>query len=303
MTHVHLESDGGEETGPAITPIRQSGQRAEIAVAGPWTLIWLKFVRHKVAVVAGAIILVLYLIALFAEFLAPALPDASRPQFTYAPPQKISFFITDADGSSRFQPHVTGYKQTVDPASLKRTFTLDEEKVVPIGGDFQPGESAAPLAVPAGREEAQAGVLICFEDIFPGLARDSVLAGADFLAVLTNNGWFGEGGAAQQHAAHSVLRAVETRRPVLRCGNGGWSGWIDEYGQIRHAVKDEAGSIYFRGFQTFNVTRDQRWAGRASAYTRHGDWFLAVCAGLAVLAFWTVRTLRVPVRREGESAY
>ena len=177
------------------------------------------------------------------------------------------------------------------------------EKVVPIGGDFQPGESAAPLAVPAGREEAQAGVLICFEDIFPGLARDSVLAGADFLAVLTNNGWFGEGGAAQQHAAHSVLRAVETRRPVLRCGNGGWSGWIDEYGQIRHAVKDEAGSIYFRGFQTFNVTRDQRWAGRASAYTRHGDWFLAVCAGLAVLAFWTVRTLRVPVRREGESAY
>ena len=56
------------------------------------------------------------------------------------------------------------------------------------------------------------------------LARLSALGGASVLVVLTNNGWFGEGGAAYQHAAHAVLRAVETRRPVIRCGNGGWSG-------------------------------------------------------------------------------
>ena len=50
--------------------------------------------------------------------------------------------------------------------------------------------------------------LICYEDTFPGLARDSVRSGADVLVVLTNNGWLGEGGAAYQHAAHSVLRAT-----------------------------------------------------------------------------------------------
>ena len=67
------------------------------------------------------------------EFLAPALPDASRPQFTYAPPQAIAFFVTEPDGSSRFLPHVKGYSQTVDQASLRRVFTLDETKIVPIG--------------------------------------------------------------------------------------------------------------------------------------------------------------------------
>ncbi|WP_236884278.1 ABC transporter permease [Devosia sp. A16] len=116
-----------------MTPIRRSGGRTEIAVAGPWRLIWLKFVRHKVAVVAGVIILAMYLIGLFAEFLAPALPDAAKPQFTYAPPQDIALFVTAADGSFSFMPHVKGYKQTVDPASLKRTFTIDDDKVVPIG--------------------------------------------------------------------------------------------------------------------------------------------------------------------------
>jgi peptide/nickel transport system permease protein len=132
LTHVFAQGDAAAESGPAITPIKQIRQK-ETAVAGPWTLIWLKFIRYKVALLAGVIILIMYAIGIFAEFLAPALPDASKPQFTYAPPQEIAFFITEADGSSRFQPHVKGYKQTVDPASLKRTFTLDEDKVVPIG--------------------------------------------------------------------------------------------------------------------------------------------------------------------------
>lgn len=122
-----------EETGPAVSPLKQGGRTISIGAAGPWTLIWHKFVRNKVAVVAGAIILAFYLVGAFAEFLAPALPDASRPQFTYAPPQAIAFFVTDPDGASRFQPHVKGYSQTVDQASLRRTFVVDENKVVPIG--------------------------------------------------------------------------------------------------------------------------------------------------------------------------
>jgi peptide/nickel transport system permease protein len=129
-SHTHIE--GVAETGPAITPLKRDGKTIEIAVAGPWTLIWTKFFRHKVAVVAGVIIAILCFIAIFAEFLAPALPEASKPQFTYAPPQEVSFFVTDEDGT-RFMPHVVGYSQTVDPASGRRVFALDPEKVVPIG--------------------------------------------------------------------------------------------------------------------------------------------------------------------------
>ncbi|HEX2862605.1 MAG TPA: apolipoprotein N-acyltransferase [Lacunisphaera sp.] len=168
------------------------------------------------------------------------------------------------------------------------------EKVTPIGGDATPGSSAAPLLVPVGASRLPVGVLVCYEDIFPGLARESVQAGAEMLAVLTNNAWFGEGGAAYQHAAHSVLRAVETRRPVIRVGNGGWSGWIDESGTIRATLRNEADSVYFRGAQTVLVNRDARWAGQLSFYTRHGDWFPAVCAVLVIIAYYLVLTLRSP---------
>jgi len=169
------------------------------------------------------------------------------------------------------------------------------DKVVPIGGDFQRGTDAKPLLVPVRTGQVRVGTLICYEDVFPQYAVESARAGADVLAVLTNDAWYGEGGAAYQHAAHSVLRAVETRRPVLRDGNGGWSGWIDEFGNIRATLVDEDGSIYFRGHRTIEVTRDARWKDRLSFYAQHGDWFLLVCAGLSVAGYYMVLTLR-PVR-------
>ncbi len=159
------------------------------------------------------------------------------------------------------------------------------EKVVPVGGDFTPGDFSSPLSITLRGQSIVVGPLICYEDIFPDLSLASVRAGAHLLVVLTNNGWFGEGGAAHQHAAHAVLRAVETRRPVLRCGNAGWSGWIDEYGQVRTTVTDGRGSIYFRGARSIEVTRDVRWIDRRTFYTEHGDWFVLVSAVLALFGF------------------
>ena len=130
---LHTYIEGVAETGPSVSPLKPGVRAAEIAVAGQWTLIWQKFTRHKVAVVAGFVILFLYFVALFAEFLAPGLPDTSKPQFTNSPPQEIRLFTTQPDGSQQFQLHVTGYSMTVDQASLKRSYTIDEEKVVPIG--------------------------------------------------------------------------------------------------------------------------------------------------------------------------
>jgi peptide/nickel transport system permease protein len=128
--HTHIE--GVVETGPAVSPLKP-GTTLDLAAANQWTLIWQKFTRHKVAVVAGYVIAFLIFVAIFAEFLAPALPEASRPQFTYAPPQSIAFFVTDENGNTSFKPHVKGYSQTVDQASLRRTFVVDDTKIVPIG--------------------------------------------------------------------------------------------------------------------------------------------------------------------------
>ena len=183
-------------------------------------------------------------------------------------------------------------------------------------GDFAHGEGSGILSLDAlsledpwrGGEKRplNAGILICYEDIFPQLARESTQEGADLLLVQTNDAWFGEGRMAYQHAAHSVLRAVENRRVVLRVGNAGWSGWIDEFGGIRGVLtqdtdgrirtgfsKGEKGNIYFRGTGALDISLDQRWMGRESFYSRHGEWFVGLCAVFLLLALPILRRVRL----------
>ncbi len=202
------------------------------------------------------------------------------------------------------------------------------KKVVPVGDDFARGEDTGLIEAPLGKGWAERegatrlGPLICYEDIFPDLARKSVAAGAEVLVVNTNNGWFGEGAAAYQHAAHSVLRAVETRRPVLRAGNAGWSGWIDECGAIRAVLtkdpatgevstdpgergekaRGEGGTVYFRGGATLAVTRDARFLGVRSLYVRWGDWFVAASAALALSAWALLRTPQAASPKPGRGS-
>ena len=118
--------------GPSISPLKP-GRAISTAAIGPWRLMFTKLGRQKVAVVAGLIVLVFYLVGLFAEILAPGLPETSRPQYTYAPPQGFSFFVAKPDGGSEFNFHVKGYKVEIDKVALRRTFVVDDSKVVPVG--------------------------------------------------------------------------------------------------------------------------------------------------------------------------
>ena len=173
-------------------------------------------------------------------------------------------------------------------------FRFIADKIVPVGGQFLPGQDAGLIDLRVNQRNLKVGPLVCYEDVFPALARESVEAGAQVLFVATNNAWYGEEGGAPQHAAHSVLRAVENRRPVMRCGNAGWSGWIDAYGAIRDVIVDEHNSVYFRGGGAYAVSHFTDWMERKSFYTKHGDWFVALCAALAALAIvlaWVSRSL------------
>lgn len=163
------------------------------------------------------------------------------------------------------------------------------DKVVPVGDDFNPGKDPQPLLVNMRGHSVAFGPLICYEDIFSKLALSSARSGADVLVVLTNDAWYGESPAAMQHAAHSVLRAVETRRPVLRCGNHGLSAWIDEFGNVRAMIADEDGKIFVRRNGSVEITRDFRWVGKQSFYAEHGDWFVLVSLALAGFAYLLVR--------------
>ena len=153
------------------------------------------------------------------------------------------------------------------------------DKLVGPTGRFEPGGEARTILLDVNSTGNTLGVgpLVCYEDIFPALARETTNQGADFLFVSTNNAWFGEEGCAEQHAAHSVLRAIENRRPVLRCGNAGWSGWIDEQGVRRSAMRDENGSVYFEGAATFSVSRNSSQINKKTFFSKHENWFVYLC--------------------------
>ena len=153
------------------------------------------------------------------------------------------------------------------------------DKLVGPTGRFESGEDARTilLEVNSTGNKLNIGPLVCYEDIFPYLSRETTNQGADFLFVSTNNAWFGEEGCAEQHAAHSVLRAIENRRPILRNGNAGWSGWIDERGVRRSVMRDGNGSIYFEGAATFSINRDASLINKKTFFSRQGDWFAYIC--------------------------
>ncbi|MEN8189600.1 MAG: apolipoprotein N-acyltransferase [Thermodesulfobacteriota bacterium] len=96
-------------------------------------------------------------------------------------------------------------------------------------GDFTPGTIEKALAC----HRARIGVLICFESIFPSISRQWAQKGATLLVNLTNDAWYGRTSAPHHSLAMSTLRAVETRRSLVRAANTGFSGFIDPLGRVR----------------------------------------------------------------------
>lgn len=106
----------------------QASEEMLVEVASQWRLMWWKFRKHRLAVIGAIIVVTYYVVALFADFVAPVAPSTYLADYAFAPPQTINFV---RDG--RFEPHVNGYKFERDPQSFKKIWAIDEEKIVPIG--------------------------------------------------------------------------------------------------------------------------------------------------------------------------
>lgn len=94
--------------------------------------------------------------------------------------------------------------------------------------DFTPGTTKQPVPC----QNVRVGVLICFESIFPALARQRTKAGSELLVNLTNDAWYGKSSAPWQHLSMAVFRAIENRRSLTRAANTGISGFIDPLGRM-----------------------------------------------------------------------
>ncbi|MFH0799776.1 MAG: apolipoprotein N-acyltransferase [Pseudomonadota bacterium] len=136
-------------------------------------------------------------------------------------------------------------------------------------GNFIEGETSEPLV--AGFNKA--GILICYEDIFPEIARNETLSGAGFFANLTNDAWYGVSSAPYQHLALSVFRAVENRRFLIRATNSGVSAVVMPTGQ----TTVESG-IFERALIVSPIAA----IDTLSPYTLYGDWFAWACVAYTI---------------------
>jgi apolipoprotein N-acyltransferase len=109
---------------------------------------------------------------------------------------------------------------------------------------------------------------ICYESIYPGFVASFVRKGAEFVTVTTNDSWWGNTSGAYQHKQLAVLRAVENRRWVVQCSNGGISFFVDPNGYIYEASTFNTRAI---------VTGTIQPSTEMTFYTLHGDWFAESC--------------------------
>ncbi|HEY5914462.1 MAG TPA: apolipoprotein N-acyltransferase, partial [Verrucomicrobiae bacterium] len=154
--------------------------------------------------------------------------------------------------------------------------------LVPFDGGYTSGKESTEFNLPS--LGLKTSVLICFEDIFPQLARTDVKSDTDFLVNITNDGWFGHSAAQWQHATTALFRAVENRLPLIRCCNNGLTCWVDAFGRIRQLLRDDHGTVYGMGYLRAEIPMPS--AGQThplTFYTRHGDVFGWGCVVVAVL--------------------
>ncbi|RMF87630.1 MAG: apolipoprotein N-acyltransferase [Nitrospinota bacterium] len=155
--------------------------------------------------------------------------------------------------------------------------------ISPAIGDFTPGYGEVTLQLPGGLTLAP---LICYEDIFPSLAREAVQKGAQVLVNLTNDAWFGPTRAPYQHQLLARFRAIETRRPLIRATNTGVTSVIDPSGTLVAEAK-----IYIKAA----IVQDIPLLKTETIYTRWGDAF-------ALLTVLGTATWIWPKRPGGELA-
>jgi apolipoprotein N-acyltransferase len=135
---------------------------------------------------------------------------------------------------------------------LKKIY--EQQAGVEFGGSFTPGDSVEPLPIPAGGTVIGAIPTVCFEDTVGRLVRKFTRPGPQVIINVTNDGWFKESPAAAQHFANARFRAIELRRPMLRCANSGVSAALDSTGSTddpnswkQQILTDENGSHFTRG--------------------------------------------------------
>ena len=166
----------------------------------------------------------------------------------------------------------------VEKMPFPKVFGFLEEALIQLGGSnsslgtdtvqrvFTIDVNGTPVGVGTG---------ICYESVYGEVMSRFVKNGANVLAVITNDSWWDDSPGHRQHFEMSRLRAIETRRYILRAANGGFSGIIDPLGRVLEKTNyDERtafkATVYAKSDETF--------------YVKHGDYIARIAIVLTFMA-------------------
>jgi apolipoprotein N-acyltransferase len=152
-------------------------------------------------------------------------------------------------------------------------------KMVESVGDFRPGKKGQTIKW----GDYRLGLQICYEIIFPDLARAMTKNNASLLVNITNDAWYGGSSAPYQHFSMTILRAVENRRSVIRSANTGISGFIDPSGRVIDSTQLFSDAV---------ITRTVPILEETTFYSRFGDLFAMACLGVTLVAVFRCYLIR-----------
>lgn len=140
------------------------------------------------------------------------------------------------------------------------------------------GKSIHPVPVPLRGDTVPAGGMVCFESVYPNIVRQFVEHGAQFLTIVTNDGWYLGTPGPLQHERFAILRAIETRRGIARAANTGISCFVTPEGRIFGETAEGARTT---------ITGRLPLSSELTLYVRWGDWLpILTLIGAAGLGLW-----------------
>lgn len=181
------------------------------------------------------------------------------------------------------------YKSKLVPGVEKmpypQIFGFLEKYAIDLGGTTGSlGSDSVQRAFTLTGTSAPIGVPICYESAYGEHFGKFVNNGAQLMAVITNDGWWGKTPGYQQHFSFSKLRAIESRRTILRAANTGTSAFIDERGDAHQQTEFWAETaIKYKVYPNDEIT----------FYTKHGDYIARFFVGMTALIFILETYLRI----------
>ena len=196
----------------------------------------------------------------------------------------VAFF---PDGSIEESPyykrHLVPFGEYLPMRSFFETFIPPLASLNLMGEDLSFGDDSYVSYT----EHGAFGRLVCFDSIYPELARDSVRDGAQAILLSTNDSWYMDSAAVYQHNNHAALRAVENGRWVLRAANTGISSVISSSGKTVE---------YLEPLTTGYVIEKAYTNTHRTLYSYVGDLIVLICFALVSYELVTKATGRIKKR-------